>query len=48
MRVVRHWNRLPRKAANAPYVEAFKDCLKGALGNLVEWEVPLPRAGGWN
>ncbi|KFV39922.1 hypothetical protein N328_03120, partial [Gavia stellata] len=35
MRVVRHWNRLPREAVDAPSLEAFKARLDGALGNLV-------------
>ncbi|KFP99083.1 hypothetical protein N329_02088, partial [Haliaeetus albicilla] len=35
MRVVRHWNRLPREAVAAPSLEAFKARLDGALSNLV-------------
>jgi len=35
MRVVRHWNRLPSKVVDAPYLEAFKARLDGALSNLV-------------
>ncbi|KFR06373.1 hypothetical protein Y956_08571, partial [Nipponia nippon] len=35
MRVVRHWNRLPREAVDAPSLEAFKARLDGALSNLV-------------
>ncbi|KFW72207.1 hypothetical protein AS28_15179, partial [Pygoscelis adeliae] len=35
MRVVRHWNRLPREAVDAPSLEAFKARLGGALSNLV-------------
>ncbi|KFP96896.1 hypothetical protein N329_07599, partial [Haliaeetus albicilla] len=33
--VVRHWNRLPREAVDAPSLEAFKARLDGALSNLV-------------
>ncbi|GAB0175858.1 hypothetical protein GRJ2_000051000 [Grus japonensis] len=35
LRVVRHWNRLPREAVDAPSLEVFKVRLDGALGNLV-------------
>ncbi|KFR03369.1 hypothetical protein Y956_15432, partial [Nipponia nippon] len=35
MRVVRHWNRLPREAVDAPSLEMFKARLYGALSNLV-------------
>ena len=35
VKVVRHWNRLPREAVNAPSLEAFKARLDGALSNPV-------------
>ncbi|KFQ81858.1 hypothetical protein N337_02781, partial [Phoenicopterus ruber ruber] len=35
MRVVRHWNRLPREAVDAPSLETFKVRLDGALGSLI-------------
>ncbi|KFR07777.1 hypothetical protein Y956_12160, partial [Nipponia nippon] len=35
MRLVRHWNGLPREAVNAPSLEVFKARLDGALSNLV-------------
>ncbi|KFO12329.1 hypothetical protein N312_11224, partial [Balearica regulorum gibbericeps] len=35
VRVVRHWNRLPREAVAAPSLGVFKARLDGALGNLV-------------
>ena len=35
MRVVRHWNRLPREAVDTPSLEVFKARLNGTLGNLV-------------
>ncbi|GAB0179734.1 hypothetical protein GRJ2_000438700 [Grus japonensis] len=46
VRVVRHWNRLPREAVDAPSLEVFKARLDGALGNVVWWRVSLPMAGG--
>ncbi|KFQ06325.1 hypothetical protein N330_10093, partial [Leptosomus discolor] len=35
VRVVRHWNRLPREAVDAPSLRVFKARLDGALSNLV-------------
>ena len=35
LRVVRHWNRLPRVVVDAPSLKAFKARLDGALSNLV-------------
>jgi len=35
MRVMRHWNRLPREAVAAPSLEVFKARLDGALSNVV-------------
>jgi len=34
-RVVMHWNRLPKEAVDAPYLEAFKARLDVALDSLV-------------
>ncbi|KFO59782.1 hypothetical protein N302_05700, partial [Corvus brachyrhynchos] len=35
VRVVRHWNRLPREAVASPSLEVFKARLDGALSHLV-------------
>jgi len=35
IRVVKHWNRLPREVVEAPSLQAFKATLNGALSNLV-------------
>jgi len=35
MRVVRHWNRLPREAVDAPSLETFKVRLDGSLSSLI-------------
>jgi len=35
IRVVKHWNGLPREVVEAPSLETFKARLDGALSNLV-------------
>ncbi|KFQ91219.1 hypothetical protein Y956_01475, partial [Nipponia nippon] len=35
VRVVRHWNKLPREVVDAPSLEVFKAKLDEALSNLV-------------
>ncbi|KFV70742.1 hypothetical protein N307_00185, partial [Dryobates pubescens] len=35
LKVVRHWNRLPKEVVEAPSLEVFKARLDVALGNLV-------------
>ena len=45
MRVVRHWNGLPRKPVGTPSLAVFKARLERALSSLVQCKVPLPMAG---
>jgi len=33
MRVVKHWHRLPREVADAPFLETFKVRLDGAVSS---------------
>ncbi|KFP01127.1 hypothetical protein N300_00996, partial [Calypte anna] len=35
LRVVKHWNRLPKEVVAVPSLEVFKARLDGALSNLV-------------
>ncbi|KFM13089.1 hypothetical protein AS27_01079, partial [Aptenodytes forsteri] len=35
LRVVKHWNRLPREVVDAPSLETFKARLDGALSSLI-------------
>ena len=35
MRVMKHWNRLPREVVDAPSLETLKVMLDGALSNLI-------------
>ncbi|KFP14437.1 hypothetical protein Z169_04177, partial [Egretta garzetta] len=35
IRVVKHWNGLPREMVEAPSLETFKARLDGALSNLI-------------
>ncbi|KFZ60770.1 hypothetical protein N338_04078, partial [Podiceps cristatus] len=35
MRMVKHWNRLPREVIEAPSLDTFKARLDVALGNLI-------------
>jgi len=46
MRVVRHWNMLPREVVAASSLDLFKPTLGGALSNLVKMKMSLFTAGG--
>ncbi|KFW69788.1 hypothetical protein AS28_02472, partial [Pygoscelis adeliae] len=35
LRVVKHWNRLPREVVDAPSLETFQVRLDGALSHLI-------------
>jgi len=48
VRVVRHWNRLPRDVMDAPSLQAFRARMDQALDNLVELWVSLFIAGEMN
>jgi len=45
MRVVKHWHRLPREVADAPFLETCKVRLDGALSNLIQLKMFLLTAG---
>jgi len=48
MRVVKHWNRLPREIVAAPSLAVFKARLDGSLSNLVSGRCPCSWQGDWN
>jgi len=46
VRVVRHWQRLPRGMIDVPSLETFRARLDGALSNLIQLKLSLLTAGG--
>jgi len=46
MRVMKHWNGLPREVVEAPSLETFKARLDGPLRSLVELNISQLTAGG--
>jgi len=46
MRVVKHWNGLPREVVGAPSLEAFQVRLEEDLSDLVLLKMSLLIAGG--
>jgi len=46
MQVVKHWHRLPREVAHAPFLETFKVRLDGALSNLIQLKMSVFIVGG--
>jgi len=46
MRMVKHWNRLPREVVEAQSLETFQARLDGTLSNLVQLKMTLLIAGG--
>ena len=46
LRVVTHWNRLPKEVVDALLLEAFEARLVVAQGSLVWWLATLHIAGG--
>ena len=45
VRVVKHWNRLPRAVVDALFLETFKVRLDGALSKLIELKMSQLTAG---
>jgi len=47
MRVVKHWNGLPREMGDAPSLETFKARWDGDLSSLTKVKMSLLMEGGW-
>jgi len=48
MRVVKPWHGLPREMVEAPSLEPFQARLDGALSTLMQLQMSLLAAGGWD
>lgn len=46
LRVMGHWNTLPRVVVDGPSLDVFKDRLDGVLSKLIQWKVSLTMAEG--
>jgi len=46
VRLVKHWNKLPREGVDATSLESFKIRLDRALSNLMELQMSLLTAEG--
>jgi len=46
MRVVKHWNRLPKDVVGAPFLETSQVRLEEALSNKIQLKMSLFIAGG--
>ena len=47
IRVMRHWNRLPRDVVNVPSLDTSSVRLDGARSNLIKLYMSLLNAGSW-
>lgn len=46
--VVRHWNKFPKEALGAPYLEVLKARLYEDVGTLASGGCLCPQQEGWN
>lgn len=45
VKVVRHWNRLPREVMDDPVLAELRARLDRVMSNMVYWKVSLPMLG---